>query len=313
MRLVLHLLGVLTTIAWPSMAVASDDPTIYHVYFLGGQSNMDGYGFNADLPKSLKKPQENVLIFHGKTVEDGTDHGGIGKWVKLSPGHGTGFDTDADNLMLTERFGPELSFGHAVSKAQNGKNVAIIKYSRGGTGLIDGVSGYGSWDPDYAKKNRRNQYDNALTAIDQAMGGSDIDGDGKADVLVPAAIIWMQGEADAYDNEAAATNYDRNLKRLMDLFRAAFRSDDLPVVIGQIQDSGSTPETRVMTFAREVQTAQHDFIKNDPCAAIVTATEDFTFLPDRWHYQSDDYVTLGKAFAEKAIELQANCGGADRP
>ena len=47
----------------------------------------------------------------------------------------------------------------------------------------------------------------------------------------------MQGESDAHYTEHIAKSYQANLKRLMDLIRAAFRTDDLPVVIGKISDS----------------------------------------------------------------------------
>ena len=32
------------------------------VFYLGGQSNMEGYGYNVDLPKDLSKAFENVWI-----------------------------------------------------------------------------------------------------------------------------------------------------------------------------------------------------------------------------------------------------------
>jgi hypothetical protein len=277
----------------------------YEVYFLGGQSNMEGFGFAADVPDGVEAAAAGVPIFLGKTVEDGKDGGGIGLWAPLEAGYGTGFDTDGETNRLSDRFGPELSFGAAM--AQFGKSVAIIKYSRGGSGLIDGVSGYGSWDPDYAKGNGRNQYDFALAAIGEALRSGDIDGDGAIDRLVPAGIVWMQGEADAYDNLAAATNYSANLARLVALLRAALHRDDLPVVIGRIRDSGDTQETRVMTYSPEVRAAQQRFVEDDRCAALVTVSDDFRFLDDGWHYTSQDYLALGSAFAGAMQQLQDRC------
>lgn len=278
---------------------------IYEVYFLGGQSNMEGFGFVADLPEVVEEVADDVPIFHGKTVEDGKDGGGRGLWAALKPGHGTGFDTDGETNALSDRFGPELTFASAMT--QSGRNIAIIKYSRGGTGLIDGVSGYGSWDPDYAKGNRRNQYDYALATIGEALRARDVDGDGAIDRLVPAGIVWMQGEADAYDSPTASANYAANLARLMALFRAALHRDDLPVVIGLIRDSGDTPDTRVMTYSPEVRAAQQRFVELDPCAALVTVSDGFEFLPDGWHYTSKDYVALGDAFAGAMANLQQRC------
>jgi hypothetical protein len=235
---------------------------------------------------------------------DGETGGGAGLWAPLRPGHGTGFRTDGGNNALSNRFGPELSFGQRLSEIAPGERIAIIKYARGGTALTHGVSGYGSWDPDYAIGNGLNQFDHALAAIHGAMRIADIDGDGVNDRLVPSGIIWMQGEADAYDNAAAAARYDRDLARLMGLLRAAMHRDDLPVVIGRIVDSGATPESRVMAFAPQVQEAQARYVAADACAALVTVTEDFAFLPDGWHYMSGDYLRLGDAFAEAVAAIQ---------
>lgn len=304
---ILALLGVLSACTNTVTTQLPEAGKVYQLYFLGGQSNMEGFGFNSDLTAAEHASPEHVMIFHGNMVEDGKPDGGVGLWAPLRPGHGTGFSSDGHSNQLSDRFGPELSFGQRMAAREPTANIAIIKYSRGGSALVDGVSGYGSWDPDYAKGNRRNQYDNALTAIHEAMAVRDIDGDGRPDRLVPVGIIWMQGEADAYDNAAAATNYQNNLARLMDLLRAALHSDDLPVVIGQIADSGRTPATRIMKYSPQVQTAQRYFVQNDPCAAIVTETKNYNFLPDGWHYQSQDYVRLGTAFADAALQLSAHC------
>ncbi|MEL6782070.1 MAG: sialate O-acetylesterase, partial [Pseudomonadota bacterium] len=114
--------------------------------------------------------------------------------------------------------------------------------------------------------------------------------------------------ADAYDSVEASTEYAQNVARLMDLLRAALRADDLPVVLGRIQDSGDTPDTQVMAYSAEVRAQQEAYAASDPCAAIVTVTEAFGFLPDGWHYRSEDYLTLGEAFADAVVQLQPACG-----
>jgi lysophospholipase L1-like esterase len=293
-----------------SATSANRDVSEYRVYFLGGQSNMEGFGFVSELSEQQRKPAPRAMIFQGRMAEDGQEGGGIGLWAPLAAGYGTGFSTDGTSNALSDRFGPELSFGQRLSERKTTNKIAIIKYTRGGSALVDGVSGFGSWDPDYAKGNRRNQYDNALTAILRAMAVTDIDGDGRVDRLTPAGILWMQGEADAYNDANAAANYERNLARLIGLLRAAFNNQNLPVVIGRIADSGTTPATQVMKYAPEVQEAQMRFAQSDRCAAIVTVTKDFRFLPDGWHYSSADYVTLGNAFADAVFELEQRCGNA---
>ncbi|MEO0512065.1 MAG: hypothetical protein AAF108_04110 [Planctomycetota bacterium] len=54
---------------------AADD---YYVYFLGGQSNMVGYGTVADLPADLTTPTNGAKIYNGKEHEDLTEPTGFG-------------------------------------------------------------------------------------------------------------------------------------------------------------------------------------------------------------------------------------------
>jgi len=280
---------------------------VYDVYFLGGQSNMEGFGYVSELPEHLNKPVDDVMIFMGRNVADGKEGGGVGIWSLLQPGFGFESVSDGTQNKLSDRFGPELTFASHMKTLSPNRKIAIIKYSRGGTGLHVEASGYGSWDPDYDKGNGLNQYDNALAAISLAMGQSDINGDGRVDTLIPKGIVWMQGEADAYDSVVAAQSYETNLSQMMDLIRAALGEKNLPVAIGKIKDSGDTAETRVMKHSPDIQQAQLAYTESDNCAELVTVTEDFSFLEDGWHYVSNDYVKLGRAFAEAIAALHASC------
>ena len=83
---------------------------MWKVYYLRGQSNMDGYGHNSQLPDSLKKRIHNAMIFNGKRDNEGNLCGGIGIWSYVEPGHGNMFQTDRVSNSLSKMFGPELSF-----------------------------------------------------------------------------------------------------------------------------------------------------------------------------------------------------------
>lgn len=285
---------------------ASTEPTTYRVYYLGGQSNMDGYGFDDDLSIEQRHVSDDVMIFTGMTVLDDDASGGVGVWEPLQPGHGTGVRSDGVVVQRWKRFGPELSFGRTMARKMDDARVAIVKYSLGGSGLAPGV-GYGSWDPDYGDGDGINQYDNALKTIANALSVTDIDGDGEADDLVPAGIVWMQGEADAHHSQEAADDYEANLTRLMGLLREALGGGDLPVAIGKITDSGMADDGVVMDFIGTVQQAQANFVESDACAAYVTITDDLDYLDDGWHYDSAGYLILGAAFAEAIAELYSSC------
>ncbi|MEL7025529.1 MAG: sialate O-acetylesterase [Pseudomonadota bacterium] len=288
-------------------AIADETGATYRVYYLGGQSNMDGYGFVSELPADLGLDTEDVMIFTGQPAFDNETHGGVGVWQGLRPGFGTGFKSDGENNQLSDRFGPELLFGDVMGKSVDGTRIAIIKYALGGSGLANGV-GYGNWHPEFDEGDGINQYDNALKTIRNAFAVSDIDGDGRADRLVPSGIIWMQGEADAYDSQASADAYEANLTRMMNLLRAALRVDDLPVVIGKITDSGMSEDGTVMDYIGTVQAAQKAFVDSDACAAYVTVTDNLGYIEDGWHYDSDGFVRMGTAFAKAMVTLQTQCG-----
>jgi hypothetical protein len=287
-------------------ATLEQQPTTYKLYYLGGQSNMEGFGYVEELPGAISTTSEDVMIFTGQMALDNETHGGVGIWHPLEPGFGTGFRTDGNSNQLSDRFGPELLFGQTMADHPTGTKIAIVKYALGGSGLAEGV-GYGNWHPDFSAGAGLNQYDHALKTMRNAFAHTDIDGDGTADRLVPSGIVWMQGEADAFDSQAAADDYRANIERLMGLLRAALRFDDLPLVIGKVTDSGMSEDGTVMDYIETVQRAQQDFVNSDACAAYVTVTDDLAYLDDGWHYDTDGFIRMGTAFAEAMIELENKC------
>lgn len=301
-------LGILILVIFPLMVFSQQKKEEkIKVFYLGGQSNMDGYGYNVDLKKPLNKTFKNAWIFHGNPVGDDKENGGLGKWEVLMPGHGKGFSADRNRNNLSDRFGVELSFIKRLQELYPNEKIAIIKYSKGGSS-IDSIAArkFGSWEADYRGTTGVNQYDNFLNTINEALNIDDIDGDGKKDYLIPSGIIWMQGESDAAYTEEVATRYYSNLKRLMDLIRASFRINDLPVVIGKISDSlNDDDDGKVWDYGELVQYAQEKYVKNDGCAAIVRNTRYYKYS-DRYHYDSKSYIDLGEKFADAVFQLIKN-------
>jgi len=269
------------------------------VFYLGGQSNMDGFGYNKDLGETLESKNEDVWIFHGNPAGDDDSEGGLGLWAALQPGHGTGFSSNGKTNKLSDRFGVELSLATRLSELYPGKRIALVKYSRGGSSIDSLAAGhFGCWEPDYNGSTGLNQYDYFLRTVKRDMSTPDINGDGRKDILIPAGIFWMQGESDASYTEEIAGRYYTNLKRLMDLIRAAFLCDDLPVLIGKISDSWrDESDSKVWDHGELVQYAQEKYARTDGRAAIVRSTRYYKYS-DPWHYNSEGYLDLGRKFAE---------------
>lgn len=291
-----------STFAWILLLSSLNTPllaTDYYVYYLGGQSNMDGYGFVRELDAEAQKRSSPVYIFHGNTSPDGAAVDGKGVWSRLQPGHGVGFQSDGKTNRYSDRFGVELSFARRLQEQFPDRKIALIKYSRGGTSIAEGAAGnFGCWEPDF---DGVNQYDHFLATLRHAFAQRDIDGDGTDDRLIPAGIVWMQGESDAHYTEEIAHAYHANLTRLMNLIRAALRHDDLPVVIGQISYSQKEPLS--WKHGEIVRAAQAKYTTTDASAALVTSTDKYGYS-DPWHYDSAGYLDLGTQFAEAIAKLE---------
>ncbi|NMH26838.1 sialate O-acetylesterase [Flavobacterium silvaticum] len=299
-RILLKHLSIIALLSFYLTTNAQKGDT-FRVFLLGGQSNMEGFGYNKDLPSDLKVNMKDVYIFDGNRGGDGFADAAKGKWEALRPGHGTGFTSDGNTNTPSDRFGLELAFAKRLKEKYPNDKIAIIKYARNGSSIDSLAKGdFGCWDPDYRAK--PNQYDFFLATLNHAFASKDVNGDGKPDELVPAGILWMQGEGDSAFTEEIATKYYEHLKRLMDLMRAALRTDDLPVVIGKISDSMSNPEGKVWKYGELVQYAEEKYVRMDGHAAIVRSTSRYKYS-DMFHYDSEGYLDLGKQFADAWISI----------
>lgn len=285
------------------LSLKSAESKEFDLFYMGGQSNMDGFGLNTELPDYLTTSVPNVFIFHGNPSPDGYDGDLKGEWQKVRAGHGRGFSTHNGKNNYGEKFGPELSFAHTISKQYPDKNIAIIKYSKGGTSIdCKAAREYGCWEVDFSDNSGINQYDHYLATLKNASADNDIDGDGVKDNLVPRGIIWMQGESDAYVSEEVARSYEKNLSKLISAIRKSLGSDGIPVVIGQISDSGQDADGKVWDYGDIVKQAQENFVKVDNNAILVNDTQTYQYS-DKHHYDSQAYIDLGQKFANSIIEL----------
>ena len=278
----------------------------YHLVYLGGQSNMDGYGSVNELPKEMarEKAIKQTWIFHGNEGLDGQPPDGRGKWSRLQPGHGRRFTTDGKKHKYSDRFGIELTLARRLKELYPQRNFAFIKYSRGGTSIdheAPAAKRFGCWEPNWqggeGKGKGINQYDHFLATVANAKAVKDIDGDRRPDRLIPMGILWMQGESDATGTAEIAREYSANLKRLMKRIRAAFDAEKMPIVIGRITD------WEVWTHGEIVRAEQARFVKEDIAAGLVTSTDAYG-NSDPWHYDTAGYLDLGKQFADGLARVE---------
>ncbi len=275
----------------------------YHAYFLCGQSNMVGVGKVSELPDFLNKEIENTFIFHGTSTADGGEESGKGIWAKLRPGHGFEFGSDSKKNNYSNLFGPELSFANRLAELDKKSNIALIKYARVGTSIDSAASkGFGFWDPKKEKRRITNQFDHFLATVKNALHPKDINGDGRIDKIIPAGILWMQGESDAAYSEEIAARYEQNLSRLLKAFRLILKNENLPVVIGRISDSGQDKDDKQWDYANIVRQAQLSFVSKDKNALLLTKTDDLSYS-DTAHYDTQGYIDLGNYFAEAIWQL----------
>ncbi len=291
-------------ISAPGPAAAKE----FRLYYLGGQSNMDGYGKVSELPDDLRsgKGYEGVYIFHGNMGLDGRKPDGRGAWLPLKPGHGRNFRSDGSKHTYSDRFGAELTLARTLRKHYPGANIAFIKYSRGGTAIDAAASAqkrFGAWDPEWTGGEGEgkgiNQYDHFKATLEHAFADTDLDNDGEADKLIPSGIFWMQGESDS-ENETVAARYESNLTGLMHLIRKDLGrggEKKIPIVIGRITN------WKVWKFGNTVREAQAAFVSKDDHALLVTSTDSYK-NSDPWHYDTAGYLDLGEQFGKAIIALE---------
>lgn len=259
----------------------------YRVYFLGGQSNGNGRGDAAQLTAPLNAPQTDVRFYWNRTQSvSNVGHLTENAWIDLDSGSGHG----TAGTVYPREFGSELSFGRALADAGPAVNVAIVKYTHGGSNLHTEWAAGGT------------RYTTFVATAQAALNALTTAGD----TYEFGGMIWQQGESDTGGSNA--DNYETNLTSLVNRVRQdVFGGQIVPFVIGSLSDSQYGAQiTTPGTGAYKVRQAQQAVAANMVQVGFVN-TDTFPVRPgDTIHFDHTGQILLGQGFAAQMLLLEGN-------
>lgn len=174
------------------------------LFIMAGQSNMQGWRSDAASYPTDRHHLDAKIPFYFKALDyDSTNQ----EWDTLRPQKGH---------FSKGHFGPEVTFSRALAK-NNSLNPAIFKYSSGGSSLKN----------DWKRFGEGGLYDDMVKNIKKAIEKLEEQGH----TVKPRAIIWIQGESDAY-TETLATEYYWHLRRMLTHLRHnVLHEPQIPVIL----------------------------------------------------------------------------------
>ncbi len=281
--------------------VMAQTSSMAEVYFLSGQSNMQGIGKLDQLPAPLTHPLDHVFFWNGSAFE------------KLDP----------NTTKISSRkgeLGPELGFAKAISQLRPDQTIYLVKFAASGQPLHHGWDG-NQWVGGSPSPMRKNFYP-GLSADDpnigvhfqammqrfksatQALSQANID-------FKVAGLVWMQGEQDA-KHEISATSYAESLALLKQRWQEDLGPTEVPLVFGQVLAHSPTlarfthrdPLRQSMVNA-DMNSKHVDAINN----VWMQSTTGMPLLKDTVHYNAEGQFLLGQSFALLMIRAQNSISG----
>ncbi|MEZ5535557.1 MAG: sialate O-acetylesterase [Thiolinea sp.] len=172
-------------------------------------------------------------------------------------------------LVRGARFGPEVGFAHRLSRAFPRDRIVLIKVAAGGSAITEWMPGTHYY---------RSLLKQARFAMQQS-NTREVD-----------AILWMQGESDAYIHPRAH-RYAAHLQRLITYLRRDLKSPQSLFLIGQIN-----PLAERFPLVDIVRTKQM-LVNRRIYGTLLVPTRGLEKLPDQLHYNTQGQLKLGERFA----------------
>jgi hypothetical protein len=184
-----------------------------------------------------------------------------------------------------------MSFLPAVTKEFGKDHVIVVKDAWDGQPIRQW---YKKWKPAQGDQPKviGALYDLLMTKVNAAI---------KDKRIKTMTFVWMQGESDAKEKHGEV--YAASLKGLLDQLKKDLGRSDINVVIGRISDFDMGDKK--FPHWTMVRKAQVEVAESSNRYAWVD-TDDLNGAKNGLHYDPEGYETLGKRFAEKAIELINN-------
>ena len=270
--------------------------THYRVYLIGGQSNASGRADAAELSTAplnatgFAEPQTDVYFYWRKTLGNVINGNLVqNTWVDLQPDTGHGRNNPSG---FAVEFGPELAFGRAMADNDPSVNIAIIKYSHGGSNLHTQWADNGIY------------YNVFVSAVSDALDALTAAGD----TYEVGGMLWLQGEADTGSQPDA---YEANLTDLIsrvrrDVFDGAVPGGiELPFVLTTLSDSQYSNITTAGSGPFKVRQAQ-EAVGAEVSQAAIVDTDGFSTYPGTVHFNATGQIQIGEACASQMLALEAN-------
>lgn len=275
------------------------EATHYRVYLIGGQSNGNGRGDTAELStaplstENVASPQTNIRFYWRKTQV--TTNGNLTQdtWIDLQPGSGHGGNNPAAH---PSEFGPELTFGRDMAAADPSVNIAIIKYTHGGTNLQSRWAETGV------------NYLTFVEVVNDALAALTANGD----TYEVGGMLWVQGENDT-NNSTASGNYEMNLTNLVSRLREdTFGGPDeasytMPIVISGISNSQYTNITTTGSGSYLVRQAQETVAATPGLQSAFVNTDGLPVYSNGvLHFTATAQIAIGEGCATAMLSLENN-------
>jgi len=174
-----------------------------------------------------------------------------------------------------QKLGPGYGFAVTMLKENPKQRIGLVVNARGGSNITQ-------WLGKDAK-----YYKDAVARTKAALQAPGPDGDTTAKL---AGVLWHQGESNASEPEA----YTDQLEQLIANLREDFGDPALPFVAGQIRFDPHQPINDVI--AKLPETVKH---------TAVASSENLK-THDRWHFDTESQLELGRRYAQRMLGLLAD-------